>query len=618
MLALLALLSLATGTLPDAAAQGRGGDTYPEPKPDLALPVGTPNPPPAAEKPAEPLTAERTGTYGGTLVYSVLGEIDTFNPVEPKGATSQELRSMIFSGLVGYNNGKWAAEPLLATRWEVSADHLTWTFHLRRGVRWSDGEPLDIDDVAFTFRAIFHPEIHSSIQDGFRDEQRRLPTFTVDREAQTITFVTQEVSSQFLTHVGNVSIIPEHKWKDHLQEKEPTLLEQMTSDDDPTQIVGCGPFVLKQYVPAEKIEYVRNPHYFEFDARGNRLPYVDRVVVVLVKDQNLQVQKFLAGEHHLMNDFPADRFKEAEARTKEPGSSLELLRLGLSLNTYWVAFNLHPGKSEQTGEPFVAPEKAHWFGNLDFRRAVNHALDRDGMVKTAMEGRGRPIWASITPGNRLFFHKDVPRFEHSTAKANEILDGLGWKDGDGDGIREDDQGRPIRFTLNTNAENNIRTLIGTLIQDQLRKAGIDLTFKPIDFNGLVTRLQDSHEWDMVLLGWGSGVPPDPSNSKNIHLSSGRLHAWYPGQPSPATPWEARVDQLVGQLDRELDDAKRKAYSDEIQVLVAENMPMLYLVAPNAYAMAKKEVGNLWPSVLRPSTTWNIQELYLKTGSPDSQ
>ncbi|NJN64075.1 MAG: hypothetical protein HC882_03820, partial [Acidobacteria bacterium] len=173
---------------------------------------------------------------GGTLVYSVLGEIDTFNPVEPKGATSQELRSMIFSGLVGYDNGKWEHQPLLATRWEVSEDRLTWTFHLRRGVRWSDGEPVTIDDVEFTFRAIFHPEIHSSIQDGFRDEQRRLPTFTVNPADQTITFTTQEVSSQFLTHVGNVSIIPKHKWKDHLQEKEPTLLEQMTSDDDPAEI----------------------------------------------------------------------------------------------------------------------------------------------------------------------------------------------------------------------------------------------------------------------------------------------------------------------------------------------------------------------------------------------
>ena len=173
--------------------------------------------------------------------------------------------------------------------------------------------------------------------------------------------------------------------------------------------------------------------------------------------------------------------------------------------------------------------------------------------------------------------------------------------------------------LNTNAENNIRTLVGTLIQDDLRQAGIDITFKPIDFNGLVTRLQDSHDWDMTLLGWGSGVPPDPSNSKNITLSSGRLHVWYPGQAAPATPWEARVDQLSALLDRELDDAKRKAYSDEIQVLTAENTPIIYLVAPNSYALAKKEVGNLWPSVLRPSTTWNIAHLYLKTGAaPDSQ
>ncbi len=595
---------------PVAVAQEIG-----EPGIDLGIPLGTPNPPFLGEIPRDALVQERTGTYGGTLVYSILGEVETFNPVEPKGATSQELRSLAFSGLVGYNNGAWKPEPLLAKSWEVSEDHLTWTFYLREGIRWSDGEPVTIDDVEFSFQAIFHPGIPSSIRDGFQDEQGRYPTLAIDRENHSIAFTTHDIDSQFIIHVGNVSIIPKHRWKDHVQEENPTLLQQMTSAADPKDLIGCGPFVLTKYVPAVKVEYERNPYYWEVDARGNRLPYFDRVVVVLMKDQNLQVQKFLAGEHHLLDNLPADRFQEVNGAAEQPGSEFQLIRLGVSLNTNWIAFNLHPGRDPDTEKSYVSAEKQHWFHNLEFRKAVNHALNRQGMVKSALDGRGRPIWSSITPGNKNFYCKDVARYPYDVAKSNGLLDGLGWKDTDGDGIREDDQGRKISFGLNTNVENNTRLQMCNLIKDDLRQIGIEVNFKALDFNGLVTRMRDSHEWDMILLGWGSGVPADPSNSKNINRSSGRLHVWYPQQPQPSPiEWERKVDEYVGLLDRELDESIRKQHSASIEIAIAEQIPLIYMVASNQYALAKHEIGNLWPSLLRPQVTWNIQQLYLKTNA----
>lgn len=599
------------GTSSTGESTANTRNVYPEPAVDTSLPVGTPNPPFQGELPAEPRIVERTGTYGGTLVYSILGEVETFNPVEPKGATAQELRSLAFSSLVDYSNGDWEAEPLLAKSWEVSDDYKTWTFYLREGVRWSDGEPLTIDDVDFSFRAIFHPQIATSIRDGFTDEEGRLPTFEIDREKNAIIFTTHEVDSQFVTHVGNVSIIPEHKWRDHLQDENPTLLQQMLSNARPEELVGSGPFKLKQYLTAEKVEYVRNPYYWEVDARGNRLPYVDRVVIALLKDQNLQVAKFLAGEHHLLDTLPADRFDEVARASEAEGATFDLLRLGVSLTTYWICFNLHPGIDAESGEPFLEKEKQGWFHELEFRAAVNHAIDRGAIVKAAFQGRARPIWASITPGNRKWYARELPRYEHDQKIAREKLDALGYTDRNGDGIREDAEGNKISFTLNTNVENNIRAQVGSLVKNQLADVGIEVNFRPIDFNGLVTRLQDSHDWDMILLGWASGVPPDPSNSKNINRSGGRLHAWYPQQPEPATEWEARVDELVGLLDRTIEFEQRKEYSDEIQRLVAENLPILYLVSPNQYSLAKREVGNLWPSPLRPQVTWNIQELFLR-------
>lgn len=593
----------------DEAPARRGArDAYPEPTVDLSLPVGVPQPPFQGEIPKGAAVVQRTGTYGGVLIDSEAGEIDTFNPVDPKGAASQETSRLLFSTLVSYRNAAWEHAPGLAESWQVHEDKKTWVFTLREGVRWSDGEPLTVEDVVFSFKAIFHPKIPCSAKDSFRDLQGRFPSYRA-LDPRRIEFVTTDVDAAFLIKVGSVYIIPRHKWGSHLEAEHPTLLEQMTNAMDPRDMVGTGPFVLKQYVPAEKILFERNPHYWKIDARGQRLPYLDGYTVALVKDMNLQWQKFEAGEHDVIKDISVDHYKEAAAL--EEKDAITLARLGVNVNTYWLAWNLHVGKDPATGKPFVSPIQQRWFHNRMFRVAMNHAVDRAGIVKSAMQGRGRPIWSMVTPGNRAWFHPGVARYEFDPAQARKILDDLGWKDTDGDGVREDDQGHPIAFEINTNVENPTRQQMGTLIQKYLRDVGVNATFRPLAFNDLVTSLQDSHRWEVMILGWGSSVPPDPSLMKNILTSSGRLHVWHPRQETPATEWERQVDELVERTDRELDPAERKKHSDRVQELIAEHIPIFYLVAPNAYAAHKKHVGNVWPSVLRPQLTWNIEELFLR-------
>jgi len=598
---------------PKASAELRRPGMNPEPEPDMTLPLAHEGVTPP-DKPDLPDSAikhvNRTGIYGGTVVYAFLGEMESFNPVEPKGTTAQELRALPFNSLLAYNNGKWEVEPELATHWEVKDDQKTWTFHIRRGVRWNDGEPLTMKDVALSFDAIFDDRYQTSAKDGFRDTQGNLPTFTIDEAANTITLVSPSVDSQFLVHVGNVSIIPAHKWQESYEDG--TLMQQMTNDMEPADLVGTGPFMLKQYVPAEKVEYVRNPYFWKEDARGNRLPYLDRVIIALVKDNNLKWQKFEAGEHDLFMTFPVDHFREADAMEKK--GDTRFIRLGVALRTTWFSWNLHPGQDPDTGEHYVDPDKLYWFSNLEFRRAMNHAIDRDGVVRAAFQGRGSPIWTSFTPGNRSWHNPDVRQYPYDPDKANTMLDALGWVDQDGDGVREDDKGNTIEFQLSTNVENNVRQQVGSLIQKYFGEVGVKVNFKPITFNDLVTSLRDSHAWETMILGWGSGVPPDPANGKNITTSSGRLHVWHPQQPEPATEWEARIDELMGMMDLEFDNAVRKTYNDEIQALVAENCPIYYLVADNSYALAKPGIGNLWPSLLRPEVSWNLDELYWKPGT----
>ena len=605
--------SNSTGTTPSSSTPKRtvvtkNRNKYPEPKPDMNRPKGTPNPAFVGTPSTEAGVVNTTGTYGGTFIYSARDEIETFNPVDPKGATSQEMRTILFSRLVSYSNGGWEHVPELATKWEVSADNRTWTFTIRKGILWSDGQPLTMEDVKFSFDAVFHPEIANSIKDGFRNVDGELPTYRVIDE-QRIAFTTPKVDSQFLTHIGNVAIIPKHKWGAHLQAKNPTILQQMTNSMDFKDMVGTGPFVLKNYLPAEKVVFERNPYYWKVDARGERLPYLDKVVIALVKDSNVEWQKFEAGEFHAIEDISVDHFTEAEKM--ESLGKIKLFRLGVHLNTYWLCFNLYPEIDPNTNEPYVPLEKQHWFHKRDFRHALNHAIDRNTLVKSALSGRGEAIWSAFSQGNKLWYHEGTPRYEYDPEKANALLDGLGWTERDSEGYRIDDRGNTISFQLNTNLDNLPRQQIGTLIKEMWRKVGVKVAFKPIAFNDLVTSLQDSHRWDVIILGWGSGVPPDPANGKNITTSSGRLHAWHPQQKTPATEWEARVDELMGMMDQELKYETRKKYNDEIQELIARECPIVYMVSPNAYAAAKPTVGNVWPSVLRPQTTWNLESLFIQ-------
>lgn len=548
---------------------------------------------------------------GGRLVYALTGEVDSFNPIEARGGTGRQLRSLSFSTLVGLDHETVQLTPELARSWQVSEDRLTWTFFLRQGLQWSDGTALTVEDCLFSFQAIFHPEIQTNVQDGFRDpHSRELPTVQIDSEQQAIIFQLKNSDELFLTRVGMVSIIPQHLWKEHLQQQNPTLLQQMTNAIEPALLVGSGPFSLHRYDPGEKVVYRRNPHYWKKDLDGQQLPYLDEIVVLLVADQNLMWQKFEAGQLDLVMDLTADHFREARALDRI--GKAQLFRLGPSLNSIWICFNLHPGTDPKSGDQYVSAEKSVWFQQLDFRRAVQHAIDRDAIIRTAYQGRATPIWSKITPANRRWYHPGLPKPEHSRDKANLLLDQLGWVDTDEDGTREDHQGMPIRFTIHTSSQINIFSKIANQIVQDLAHIGIDVRLDSIPSSEISNRLLNTHRWDMILSGWKSGVPPDPGLGKNVTLSSGRLHLWHPQQSTPATAWETKIDDRMAQMDRESDPAQRKIHFDAVQELISLHVPIIYLVAENSYCITQKNrIGNLKPTILRPQLTWNLDQVWIR-------
>lgn len=591
-----------------ATACGPAADVQKKTGLDLALPRAQVPPdfqPVTASPPSE---NDLPGLYGGTLVWAEPGEIDTLNPHTSSEATSNELRSLVFDSLVSYDNDKWEESPSLAWKWDRSADNLVWTFHLRKGVVWSDGAPFTADDVVFSYRdVIFNPKIPNSDVDGFKIGDAPLPDVTAI-DPHTVKFTCHAVDALFTTHIGNVSIVPRHLWKGAVDGDTPAYNQAM-GKERPAECVGTGPFRVVQYVAGEKITYERNPRSWRTNRQGQRLPFVDRVVVKLVKDLNTRNLQFLNGDQDVINDITPKDYKQFKAKEEEGWYAMH--RPGLSLNTLWISFNQNPGM-DSDGKPKVAPHKLVWFQDRRFRRAMSHAMNRDAMVKLFLDGKGAPIYTETAPSNKVWFN-DVPTYPYDLEKANALFDEMGLQKRDAEGFRTDAEGRRVSFELSTNVENEPRINTCARIKDDCGKVGIEVVLRPVSFQELITQLQDVHKWEAIVLGWASGVPPDPLNGKNILLSSGRLHAWYPRQPEPFTEWEKAGDAIVKRMDSEPDAAKRKPMWGEFLRLHAEEQPIVYLYAGNSYAATKTRVRNVRASLLRPSTWWNIEELWLEDG-----
>jgi peptide/nickel transport system substrate-binding protein len=204
----------------------------------------------------------------------------------------------------------------------------------------------------------------------------------------------------------------------------------------------------------------------------------------------------------------------------------------------------------------------------------------------------------------------VKKYPHSPEQAQNLLGQLGFSDRNRDGVLEDDKGNELAFTVLTNSETPLRERIGLTIQEDLKKAGIKMTLTKLAAGALISKINETYDYEAGLFSIILG-DTDPSSTTNILLSSGSTHWWNPKQKTPATEWEKRIDQLLGQQLVTFDAKRRKALFDEVQAILSEQVPFVYLVSRNLIVGAKASVKNLKPGVLRDFLLWNAEELYLE-------
>lgn len=549
---------------------------------------------PDIPNPKVAVNAKEIGRYGGTLVWSIISPPRTWNIKVAQETSSTSILGMAFEGLVETNLTTLEVEPALAESWTVSPDGRTWTFKLRRGVQWHDGRPFTAADVDFTFKAIFTEGVQTSARDVLTFSGQPVQWRVVD--PYTVQFRTAEPVGPFLRVIGT-PIVPKHRLESDLAKGAAEFNKAWGVDTPAREIVGTGPFVMFQYIPGQRTLLTRNTKHWKVDKRGNRLPYLARVVAEVVPNLEASRLKFDAKETDVYEVRSAE-FAAYKARERE--GNYTLYDAGPSAGTNFLVFNQNPAG--------VKPPKLSWFTNVKFRQAVAHAVDREAIARQVYAGRAVPLWGPLSSANKVYYNDKVTQYPYNLQRAEALLAEAGFRKG-ADGVLRDGAGNVVEFLIATNAGNTEREAMGNIVTTDLRKLGMRVTFAPEAFNTLVNKLVGTFNFDAIIIGLTAG--PEPVSGRNVWHSSGSLHMWRPKQESPVTAWETEIDRLFDQAQITTDTQKRRELYLRWQQVVAEQLPLIYLPTPSRQVAVRNTLANIRPSSydFAAVAVWNIEELF---------
>jgi peptide/nickel transport system substrate-binding protein len=352
----------------------------------------------------------------------------------------------------------------------------------------------------------------------------------------------------------------------------------------------------------------RNPHYWRRTEGGEPLPYLDRLVIEIVPDQNTELLRLQAGEIDMTSyELRPDDYVTVKRAADEGRIRLVELGIGADPDAFW--FCLKP-EARRKDPKFAFVQKR------EFRQAIAHAVDREQFANVVYLGAAVPVWGPITPGNKPWYWPDVPKYPYDPARARALLKSIGLEDRNGNGTMEDAKGTEARFTVITQRGITSYERATALLRDELAKIGIALDIVPLEFGAMIQRMTSSDYEAIYMRVLATAL--DPAMNKDLWLSSGSFHYWNLEQKTPATEWERRIDTLMLEQAATTDAARRREIFNEVQRIFAENLPALHFVAPRIYAAHSARVEGVTPSIMRPPLLWNPDTIRVRGPNSKSQ
>jgi peptide/nickel transport system substrate-binding protein len=516
------------------------------------------------------------GQSEAELRFCLHGEPKTFNPIFVDDEASENVRYLTGGVLIRVNRQTQALEPALAESWQVSRDGRKVTFHLRRGLYFSDGTPFSSADVAYTMKLLMDPETHSATGDAFRTGAGTIDVQTPSSDVAVISFPTLVAGLERL--FDQVAILSAKSPK-----KEMSVL---------------GPYYISEYVAGSYVLLRRNPNYWKHDAQGHALPYIETVRLDIQRNRDVELMRFRRGELQLINRLDAEQFDRLQKES--PGAARNA---GAGLDGEEIWFNQVPAST-------LPDYKRKWFRTADFRKGISMAINRDDLARVVFDGYATPAYGPVSPSNQFWFNTSLLAPKHDPQGAIQQLARAGFRLENS--ILKDGAGNRVEFTVITNSGNTAREKMATMIQQDLSEIGITMKVVTLDFPSLIERITRTFDYDACLLGLVN-TDLDPNGQLTVWMSSGENHQWNPNQKTPATAWEAEIDQLMREQAAAPSEKVRKAKFDRVQQIVTEQQPFIYLVNKDALSAVSSELDGAAPVALNPQAFWNIESLRLKPG-----
>ena len=483
---------------------------------------------------------------GDILVEGSIGDASNLIPLLSADATSHQIAGMVYNGLVKYDKNVNLVGDL-AESWDVSADGLVITFHLRKGVRWHDGKPFTAHDVLYTYQVTIDPKTPTAYAGDFlkvkKAEVLDDHTFRVSYDKPFAPALPSWASA----------ILPSH------------LLagKDISTSALARRPIGTGPYKFKEWVTGQKIVLTANPDYFE----GR--PYIDGYIMRIIPDAATMFLELRANGIDQMGLTPLQYTRQTENALFRKNFHKYCF---LSFSYVYMGYNL----------------KNPLFTDKRVRQAIAYAVDKDEIISGVLLGLGKAATGPYKPGTWAY-NPHVTTYGYNPSKARALLAEAGWKDTNADGVIDKD-GRPFVFEIITNQGNEVRGKCAEIIQKRLADLGIVVKIRVLEWAAFVNDFINKRKFDVALLGWS--IPQDPDIYDVWHSSKTG-----PEELNFISYKNAEVDALIEKGRSTFDQQTRKRCYGRIQEILADEQPYLFLFVPDALPIIQARFHGIEPAPL---------------------
>jgi peptide/nickel transport system substrate-binding protein len=487
--------------------------------------------------PASVPAAQAQGSKTLRVAYTT--DIDSLNPFQSTLLVGTQLGRLMYEFLTVNSAKDSSPEPGLAEKWETSSDNLTWTFHIRKGMQWSDGQPITAKDVEFTYNKIMTDK-DAAEANGVAVTNYESVTAT---DPNTVVIKTKQPAASMLQ--SEIPIVPEHVWKG--------VTDYKGFANDKFPVVGSGPFVLTGYQEGQSATLEANDKFW----RGR--PKTDKLQYVKYESTDAAVQGLRKGDVDLAYRLTAAQFKTLQ---NEPN-----IKTNAGNDRRFVEIIFNPGNPKKDGSAFGNGNPA--LKDVEFRKALSYAVDVKTIIDKVKQGLAEQATQVIPPTfpDWTFKPSDNQKRGFDLAKANSILDSAGYAKGAG-GTRMDKQGKEINLRLLVTSDNAERQQMAEYVKGWFKEIGVGVTTE-FKASNQVNDDTDAGNFDLAFSGWS--VSPDP----DFMLAQETCDVVGTGL-SDSNFCNPQYDALYNQQQAELDKGKRKELVQKAQSLLHDNVSAILL------------------------------------------